>query len=177
MNDLEKELYDKKHVIEEQQLKLKCIQDYIHTLEKEKDCIEQKMVFLYNIDLTKKEKESFATLLKHIITIINTDEVIGWSISLLNIDPSTNHEYDRGKYSIKIKNYTIEEYDNIGLRYSFQICSKHPKIREIISKVFNEIPVSVSIYELSWSMFLYETDITKKKKLEINENYLQSLFV
>ena len=67
MNDLEKELYDKKHVIEEQQLKIKCIQDYIHTLEKEKDCIEQKMVFLYNIDLTKKEKESFATLLKHII--------------------------------------------------------------------------------------------------------------
>lgn len=175
MNDLEFELVETTRLLNKDQYEIQLIKENIRKLELKREEILVKMSNISVEELTTVEIINLGKLLQHIVTIINTDEVIGWTISLLNKDPTYEVDYDRGKYSIKITNYTIDEYGHIGLRYDFQFNTKHPMVKEIICKVFDELPKVLSTNEIAWSMFLYGPNLTQKHRLKINEDYLKSL--
>jgi len=170
MDQLESEL---KNISNLKEINKNLFNNINNELEKKQLSIFDQINKLSSSDLPMCVIKDLGKLLNHIITIINTDEVIGWIIELLHDDPESNADYDRGRYSININCYTIHEYDHIGFRYNFTFKTKDPKIKEIIYKVINEKPKQLSLTEQSWSMFLYGPDLKEKYKLKINNEYLK----
>ena len=171
MNNLEIEL---KSVNEARKLNKNVFDNIEKDLDEKEKNILLNMSHLHNSELSTSEIKNLGKLLEHIITIINSDETIGWIISLRNEESNSNPDYDRGKYSIEISCYTIEEYDHIGLRYGFTFNTMHPKINELICNVLTE-PSNKIINNISWGMYLYEADLSKKYILKYNKDYLLSL--
>ena len=174
MNNLEFELLSINNLIKSHEQDLKLINERIIELEAKKQDLYVRMAALSSEELTTSEIIELGKLMKHIIIIIKSDEVIGWLISISHDRPHEDH--DRGKYSIQISSYTIEEYGHRGLRYFFEFKTMHPKVKEIISKVINE-PYQGDKLNKSWSMFLYGPDVELcKSTRKFNEEYLKSLF-
>lgn len=176
MNNLELEVISINDLIKSQEKELKILNESIVELEAKRQDLYIKMASLSSQELTTSEIINLGKLMKHIITIIKTDEVIGWSIGITHDRPHMEH--DRGKYSIQISSYTIEEYGHTGLRYFFEFKTMHGKVKEIISKIINQ-PFEYNGNKLhkSWSMFLYGPDVELCKYTHrFNEEYLKSLF-
>jgi len=174
MNNLEFELISINNSIKTQEQELKLLKESIFELETKKNDLYIKMAALSSEELTTSETIELGKLMKHILTIIKTDEVIGWNISINHERPHEDH--DRGKYSIQISSYTIEEYGHTGLRYFFEFKTMHPKVKEIISNFINE-PAHGDKLNKNWSMFLYGPDVELCKcTRKFNEEYLKSLF-
>jgi hypothetical protein len=174
MNNLEFELISINNLIKTQEKELKLLNERIIDLEAKRQDLFVRMAALSSEELTTSETIQLGKLMKHIITIVKSDEVIGWHISISHDTPHMEH--DRGKYSIQISSYTIEEYGYTGLRYFFEFKTRHPKVKEIISNVINE-PAHGDKLNKSWSMFLYGPDLELCKcTRKFNEEYLKSLF-